>query len=398
MPRVIFVNRFYWPEEPATSQLLTDLAQSVADAGFMVCVITSCKAQSPCLETHRGVDILRVGPVRHDGRALVFRVFDFVSFISAALWRLLRLVRGGDTVVIMTDPPMLGALSAPLLEWRDVRLIHWIQDIYPDVAISVTGQRWMKFLKPWRDYAWRQAECCVTLGKDMASVLKGAAVADERITIIPNWAPEGLTEAPTSESNAIKTAWGVAEKFVILYSGNLGHVHDLMPVLDIAENLRNEPDIAFVFVGSGAQQNALRESAQNRRLHNIVFQPHQPRSRLGAALSAGDLHCVTLKEGCERCVLPSKLHGIIAVARPILFIGPKTSELFSMITEQKLGVSFTRNQAAVAAAEIRALKSDSQRRIAMSAAARQLHQETGFSASRLAWLNLLGRPSLKPSH
>lgn len=399
MPRVIFVNRFYWPEEPATSQLLTDLAEAVAAAGFKVTVITSHgRTAAARRESHRGVEILRVGPARHDGRSLGFRLIDFVGFMLAALWQLVRTVRGGDVVVCMSDPPLIGTLAQPLLDWRDARLIHWIQDIYPEVAIALTGHRWLRILQPCRDHAWRRADRCVTLGPDMATVLNKAGVRSERVAIIPNWAPEGLSEAPAAESDAIKSEWGVAGKFVVLYSGNLGQVHDLMPVLDIAAELKHEMDIAFVFVGSGAQQAELRRSAQQRQLGNVSFQAHQPRSRLGATLSAGDLHWVTLKAGCEACVLPSKLHGIMAVGRPVWFIGPAHSELFHRIENEEIGRSFTRTQVKEAAAAILALKHDPKRSAAMAAAARRVHQRTGFATSRSAWLNLLGRHPPSPQH
>ncbi|MCC6414946.1 MAG: glycosyltransferase family 4 protein [Opitutaceae bacterium] len=392
MARVIFINRFYWPEEPATSQLLTDLAQSAAASGFPVSVITSRRGgDSPRHETHRDVKILRVGFARHDRRTPVFRMLDFASFMFAALWRLWREVRGGDTVVILTDPPLFGALAAPLLDWRDARVIHWVQDIYPEVAIALTGQRWLRLLQPWRNHTWRRADHCVTLGSDMAAVLLQAGVASDRLNVIPNWAPEGLAEAPEADCARVKTDWGVAGKFIVLYSGNLGLVHDLMPVLRVAEALKDNPAIALVFVGHGGQHDALRRAAHERGLSNITFQPPQPRTRLGAALSAGDLHWVTLKPGCESCVMPSKLHGILAVARPVLFIGPKSSALFRQIEAENLGLSFTRDQTTEAAAAILALKNDPARRAAMAAQARAHHGATGFATSRDAWLNLLGR-------
>lgn len=399
MPRVIFVNRFYWPEEPATSQLLTDLAQAAAAAGFQVTVIASRRSDGmPPQETHHGVNILRVGFARHDRQSPVFRVLDFASFMFAALWRLSRLVRGGDTVVIMTDPPLLGALAAPLLDWRDARIIHWVQDIYPEVAIALTGQRWLRLLQPWRNHTWRRADLCVTLGSDMASVLLKAGVNEERLNIIPNWAPAGLAEASEADCARIKTDWGVAGKFIVLYSGNLGLVHDLMPVLRVAEALKDNSDIAFVFVGRGGQQDALRHAVRQSGLPNVSFLPPQPRARLSAALSAGDLHWVTLKPGCETCVMPSKLHGIIAVARPVLFIGPQTSALFRFITEENLGLSFTRDQIEEAAAAILALKDDRTRRATMATHAHRLHQASGFAASRTAWLNLLGRAPNSAQH
>lgn len=389
MARVTFVNRFYWPEEPATSQLLTDLAQALVKAGYEVVVVTSRRDPAAAKhETRHGVQIHRVGLPRHGGRSAFIRIIDFASFIISASGHLLSKARGGDTIVFMTDPPLLGAIATAELEWRDVRIVHWVQDIYPEVAIELTKHRWLRFLIPLRNWAWRTASACATLGRDMAAVISQAGATP---TIIPNWAPDGLHESPADESAAIKHTWGVAGKFVALYSGNLGQVHDLHAILDIAEHLKNDTDIVFVIVGHGAQQAALKAAAATRGLRNVTFQPHQPRAQLNASLSAGDLHFVTLKPGCETCVLPSKFHGILAVARPVLFIGPESSEFFSLIPNAKLGLSFTRNNSVQAADAIRRLKDDQIRYRELVASVRHYAQSHGFDASLSAWLNLLGR-------
>lgn len=394
MRRVFFINRFYWPEEPATSQLLTDLAQAVAAAGLSVSVITSRRdRRASRRETHQGVKVIRVGFVRHDGRAAIFRIIDFVGFMLAALWRLWREVHGGDTVVIMTDPPLLGALAAPLLDWRDARIIHWVQDIYPEVAVALTGQRWLNILRPWRNHAWRRADACVTIGHDMAGVLSRTGMGASRLTIIPNWAPRGLTEASPQAVEFTKRAWGVADKFVVLYSGNLGRVHDLEPVLDVAAELRAVPEIAFVFVGSGAQQRILQAAASERHLTNVTFRPPESRANLSASLSAGDLHWVTLKPGCETCVLPSKFHGIMAVARPVLFLGPTNSELFRSISESNLGLSFSRNQTIAAAQAIITLRHDRALYHDLCESARRHAAAHGLAQATTEWLKLLGQRS-----
>jgi colanic acid biosynthesis glycosyl transferase WcaI len=354
--RFIFINRFYWPDEPATAQLLTDLAETLAGFGHHVTVITSQASSAvPPFEIRRDVTILRVRGTRWARGGPPGKIADFTTFYCGALLRLFATARRGDLTVALTDPPLIGVGVWLIARLRGARVMHWVQDIYPEIAITLTGHRWLGFLRPLRDLAWRRAEACVTLGTDMAEVLRSAGVKPPQLALIPNWAPSGISPQPPSAANSLRTAWGLAGKFVVLYSGNLGRAHDLGPLLEVAAQLRAHDHITLVFVGAGAQRATLMAAAQQRGLTNIQFQPPQPRADLAASLALGDLHLVTLRPGCETAVFPSKLYGITAVGRPVLFIGPRDCELAGLVREHGFGRTFTRDESVPIAATISAL-------------------------------------------
>src|SRR6185369_10286114 len=119
---------------------------------------------------------------------------------------------------------------------------------------------------------------CIALGADMAAVLADAGVAANKVFLIPNWAPDGLTSQPPAV--ALRATWNLRGKFVVAYSGNLGRVHDLRPVLELAEALRDDDRIAFVFIGGGAQRVPLETEARRRQLDHVSFHPPQPRAQL----------------------------------------------------------------------------------------------------------------------
>jgi hypothetical protein len=387
---LIFINRFYWPDEPATAQLLTDLAEGLAATGERVTVITSHngRADLPGEELHQGVHILRVRSTRWGQKNLAGRTLDFTAFSLGALVRLARIARPGDTVVVMTDPPLLAILATPLARWRGARVVHWVQDIYPELATALTDAKWLQILRPLRDRAWRRAVTCVVPGDDMAAYLAGRGV--EKIAMIPNWAPAGLTPRPPGAADALRDAWGLRGKFIAAYSGNLGRVHDLMPLLDLAAALQAETDIVFVFIGDGAQRNALEIAAQKRGLNNVRFFPAQPRTQLAETLALGDVHFVTLRPGCEPLVFPSKLHGIAAIGRPVLLVGPRDCALARLVTGHGMGAAFTREETALLAETIRSLHGDPARQRAWSEAAEEFHRETGGVERAVAdWRKLL---------
>jgi colanic acid biosynthesis glycosyl transferase WcaI len=387
---LIFINRFYWPDEPATAQLLTDLAEALAATGEPVTVITSHNGRAgiPGDESRQGVRILRVRSTRWGGKNLAGRALDFTAFSLGALARLARFARPGDTVVVMTDPPLLAIFATTLARWRGARVVHWVQDIYPELAVALTGTKWLRIFQLWRDRAWRRAGACVVPGDDMAAFLAGRGV--EKIAIIPNWAPTGLAPMPTGASNALRDAWGLRGKFIAAYSGNLGRVHDLMPLLDAAAALQAEPDIVFIFIGDGAQRDALEAAAQERGLNNVRFFPPQPRVQLAETLALGDAHFVTLRPGCEQLVFPSKLHGIAAAGRPVLFVGPRDCALARLVTGRGMGAVFTREEIIPLTETILSLHRDAARQRAWSEAAEKYHRETGGVERAVAdWRKLL---------
>ncbi len=377
--RFVFLNRFYWPDEPATAQLLADLAEALAARGHAVTIIASRPGNpsAPLVETHRGVLIRRVRGTRWSRFGLAGKAVDFATFYFAALTRLAFTAQRGDLVVALTDPPLIGIGAWLVARACGARIIHWVQDIYPEVAITLTGYEWPRVFRPLRNLAWRHSDACVTLGADMAAVLARAGVAASKIILSPNWAPAGLTPQPAHAARLLRAEWNLTGKFIALYSGNFGRVHDLEPLLEVAKHLRAHPHIALVFVGAGAQRAALIAEAQRRDLANVHFHPSQPRAHLAESLALGDVHFVTLRPGCETSVFPSKLYGIAAIGRPVVFVGPRDCELARLVRVQNFGLAFTRDEAPGIAAALVTLSAAPADCARLSAAALAFAHATG---------------------
>jgi colanic acid biosynthesis glycosyl transferase WcaI len=397
MGRILFVNRFYWPDTPATGQLLTDLASRLAQTGHRVVVITSGIAgMHPSTETHDGVEITRVRTPRWAQTTVAGKALSFVVFFVGAGWLLFRGTQTSDTVVVMTDPPLFGIVAAMIARMKRARLIHWLQDIYPEIAIAVTGHRWLRGVKPWRDAAWRRADACITLSGEMTDVVRRAGVAGERIHTIPNWPPAGLVAVDCREAavTELRREWCGSAEFVIGYSGNLGRVHDLAPIISAADLLREEDHIRFVFIGTGAQRRPVEADVARRGLRNVAFVPSQPRDRLSTSLAVADVHLVTLRPGCERYVFPSKLYGVAAIGRPVLFVGPPACELARRVLHERMGRVADRDHPTQIAEAIRDLAGNRAELMAQSAAAARFGAAHDFERAYTAWSEVFATPAL----
>ncbi|MEN9662523.1 MAG: hypothetical protein RL324_1472 [Verrucomicrobiota bacterium] len=381
--RLIFLNRFYWPDEPATAQLLTDLAEGLARRGHEITVITSHpgRPEVPRRETRHGVRIIRTRSLGLGRHGLVGRAADFVLYLAGAKMTLVLEAGPGSLVVAMTDPPLLGPVTWIYAGLAGASVLHWTQDIYPEVAEAVAPGLLSRLagllLRPWRNLAWRHSRGVAALGQEMAFFLRVHGVRHERVTIIPNWAPAGTEIATPADVRARRAVWDVTDRLVIAYSGNLGRVHDLAPILEIAAALREEREFVFLFIGGGAQRAELAQAVAAQKLPNVRFLPAQPRDKLAASLAAADLHLVTLRPGCEALVFPSKFYGIAAAARPVVFIGPADCELARLIRDRGMGIARPREDIAGLAAELRRLRDDPAALAAAGAAAAAFSRTAG---------------------
>ncbi|AOS45728.1 putative glycosyl transferase [Lacunisphaera limnophila] len=372
LPRVIFVNRVYWPSTEATAQLLTDLAEGLAARGWTVHVIAAGGDSGP----RNGVTIHRTGPGEQHG-GMVSRAWNFHRFQASARRRLTTLGRPGDLLVVMTDPPLLVTSLAPVAARLGLRLVPWVQDIYPEIAAVHFGR-----LAGWllsrsqrrRTAAWLAARTCVTLGEDMRAMLLRQGVPPDRTCLIPNWAPRELdASADRAAIDERRRAWGVADKFVVAYSGNLGRVHEFDTVLAAAEQLRSTPEIILLLIGRGARLEEVARSAAARGLTNLRILPPEPRERLAAALAAPDAHCVTLRPDYGALVYPSKLAGVLAAARPVLYVGPSSGDIARLIRQEGCGAAFAPGDGTGLAATIRRWHADPALPRDLGAAARSVY-------------------------
>jgi glycosyltransferase involved in cell wall biosynthesis len=321
--RVVFVNRYFHPDHSATSQIASDLAFHLASRGWEVVAITSrqryddARARFPSREDKNGVRIVRVWSTRFGRAGLIGRAVDYVTFYLSAYFAIRR-ERRDAVVVPMTDPPLMSVVAAAASQ----RTVNWVQDLFPEVAEGL-GIRVPRVVRRLRDWSLRRAKKNVVLGDLMAARVPNAV-------IIHNWADAAL-EPVARDTNPLRAEWQLGEDFVAGYSGNLGRAHEFDTVLAA---MRRLPQIRFLFIGGGAKLDAVKRDATV----NATFLPYQPRERLAQSLSAADVHLVSLQPQLEGLVQPSKFYGVLAVGRPVIFIGARDGELARIIDEHRCGV------------------------------------------------------------
>jgi glycosyltransferase involved in cell wall biosynthesis len=212
--------------------------------------------------------------------------------------------------------------------------------------------RWLEAL------SFRSADAVVALGPCMAARLRGHGVDPRRLHVLGVWADAREVPATPPGSGPLRAELDLAGRFVVMYSGNAGLSHDFRAACAAMDALADDDRFVFLFAGGGRRLPELREHARRRGLANVRFLPYFPRERLGEALGLADAHLVTLRRGLEGVVVPCKLYGAMAAARPVLFVGPAESTAALEVRRAGAGLCLAPEDGAGLAAALRRLADD----------------------------------------
>ena len=145
--------------------------------------------------------------------------------------------------------------------------------------------------------------------------------------VIPNWADGEAIRPDPEAGRGFRREHGLEDRFVALYSGNLGLAHRFDAVVEVAKMLEmSKPEALLMFVGGGPRLDSLRSAVDG--LTNVRFLPYQPRERLGELYNAADAHLVTLRDEVAGLLVPSKYAAALAAGKPVLLVGGRGADLF----------------------------------------------------------------------
>ena len=349
---ICFFNRSYWPDQAATGQLLTELAEDlVARHGCAVTVVAGCALNAAAdaagriwrpieREARNGVTIVRANGTLYSPRRFAGRAANYLTYFASASAAAFR-VGHPDVVVSLTDPPIVGLAARWAARRANARFVFLCEDIFPEVASLLEdfhNPTVNRTLDRVNRYLLREADAVVALGERMRARLvdeKGAEPS--RVHVIHNWADcEAIVPGP--KDNTFSREMGLADRFVLMHSGNVGLSQNLDVLIEAADRLRSRDRLAIVIVGEGARREHLEREVQRRGLSNVRFLPYQPKARLHESFAAADAFLVSLKPGIEGYIVPSKLYGILAAGRPFIAAVDPSCEAAEIARTGRCGV------------------------------------------------------------
>jgi colanic acid biosynthesis glycosyl transferase WcaI len=373
--RLLLINQYFPPDHAPTGLMLEAVVAVLAERGHEVTVLCARGGYAGAGEAAWGgadrgaLSVVRIGATRFGRSSFVGKLADYFSFyLAVAVVILLRRPRP-DRVVVLTTPPYLSVLARLAGKCAGADHAHWVMDLYPDVMVAhgMLGAGGL----PHRVLAWlarlgfggRRCAGVMTLGPDMAARVSAYLPDGRKAAWVPLWNTDPLGDpavpanaAGSTESHAelaaadeLRSARGwKKDELVVMYSGNMGLGHRFSEILEVVRvhlmgaggippDVEASPRVRVVLYGAGKRRREIEEFIRDHPAAPVELHDYVSRDLLAAHLRSADVHLASLESGWEGTMVPSKLQGIFAVGRPVIFVGSETSSIGEWIKQSSGG-------------------------------------------------------------
>ena len=369
--KLLIYAHYYIPDTASTGQILRELAEGMLDKFdiTIICVVPSYlgtiedkyRIQKYYKEEINGVKVLRIRVPEFSKSNKKSRVKNIVSYFFGAIGATLK-VGKMDYVFSISQPPILGGLLGVWGKWiKHAKYIYNIQDFNPEQVLAVgysKSKLITKVMMCLDMFSCKQSDLIITVGRDLVETVKRRFKGKKmpKTVLINNWTDEKKIY-PLSEDHPqvleFKRRYGLENKFVIMYSGNIGLYYDLEKLVKVLKQFRKgytlkgeyEPgpktadgrEVMFAFVGAGSILDKLVLYIKKHHFENVVFIPYQDKANLIYSLNAGDVHWCVNAKGIKGVSCPSKVYGIMAAGKAIIGVLENGTEVRELIEESHCG-------------------------------------------------------------
>lgn len=308
------------------------MAEAEARAGHDVTIVGLRRAARPVKRRAIGPGSLTIVSVVRPAyrkqswvRRLAWSLATNAALIRAG-WRAMR---RSDVIRFTGSPPFLLYFVFAANLWLGKRLVYRITDFYPECIIAALDRRslLLEVLRLVTNLLRRRIDAFEAIGEDLRRRLIDCGVDPNRIVLRRDVSPVTIGAG----TEPLERPAALAGKVALLYSGNLGVAHDTATLLDgyRAHHRQGNGKVVLWLNATGSGAEDLAQRLTNERLP-FVCSDLQPLDRLASLLVTPDAHLITLKPSFSGFVLPSKIYGCLASGKPLLFVGPRNSDVHAL--------------------------------------------------------------------
>jgi glycosyltransferase involved in cell wall biosynthesis len=335
-PRIVFINQMAGP-------LFRELAEDISEK-WPPCILLTGHADTLEKAGQSGSLCIEAAP-EYDRNSNLSRLVSGLHFIFYAFLQCCRSPKN-SLLFLLSTPLCLGIIGYLFKRLRGQRYVILVHDIYPDTLVTcgllkesgLVTRLWHQMNR----LAWENAEIVFAIGNRMAKNLERrfdvTKTATKGVVTIHNWANTEWIGPMAKAENEFAKKYGQVGKLTVMYSGNLGHTHDIETILVAAKKLKEVHSVHFMIIGEGSKRRMVEEWKFKNNLKNLTILPFQPESVLPASLSTADIAIITLDRGSEGLSVPSKTHYCMAAGSALLGICDENSEMAQMITRYDCGL------------------------------------------------------------
>lgn len=352
--KIVFVINYFYPDFASTGQLMTELCLELQDKFDITVIAAQPGYAGEDIKTKKiieedkleNIKIVRVRVPKVDKKSKVSRVKYILSYFTLATIALLK-QRNVDIIYTISQPPVLGGIVGTIGKFfKKSKHVYNIQDFNPEQAeaVSYTNKKFIfNIARKIDNINCSYSDHVIVVGNDMAKTLEKRFDSKKvpNHSVINNWTNEGEI-VPVNKDNPMVAQFikenNLDNKFIVMYSGNIGLFYDLENIIKITKEFSHYEDLVFLFIGEGAMKENMKTFVMENGIENVLFLPYQPKEFIKYSLNVADIHLVVNQKGIKGVSVPSKIYGVMAAGKPILGVLERESEAEILITNSDCGV------------------------------------------------------------
>ena len=331
--KILYISQYFPPEMGAPSARIHELSRRWVAQGHQVTVITGFPNHPTGIipenysqhiykqEELDGIRLIRTYIFPTANKGFIKRILSYLSFMLSSVllgaWR-----SGRPDVIVATSPQFFVGVAGylmSLVKWRP--FIFEVRDLWPESIVQLgmlKNKMAIRILEYIEVFLYRRARGIIVVAESSIPILNRKGIASSKIDVVKNGVDLQLFDVAKT-GQGVRRQIQLDSKIVVSYIGTHGLSHALDKVIECAALMHDEPKIQFLLIGEGAEKENLQQQAKALGLRNVTFLNQVDKQVLPNYYAASDLVLVTLRDlELFRCVIPSKIFEIMAMARPII--------------------------------------------------------------------------------
>lgn len=354
--KLLIYAHYFYPDIASTAQILCDLCKGLQNDMdiTVICTVPSYtgkveekyKSKRFYMESYDKINIIRVRVPEFDKTNKKSRIKNLLTYLFNSIIATCKL-DNQDYIFTISQPPILGGILGLIGKViKGGKFIYNIQDFNPEQTIAVgyvKNKLMINAALSVDKFTCKHSDEVIVVGRDMLETLQKRFNGNfkRKSVFINNWIDEKEIYPLKKEDKNVglfRQKYGLKDKFVIMYSGNIGLYYDLENIIKVTQRFQKFKDVIFAFVGDGSIVGKLKKYASENKLNNVIFIPYQKKEDLNISLNSADVHFVVNAKGIKGVSVPSKLYGVMAAGKPAIAVLEDGSEARMIIEECGCGI------------------------------------------------------------
>lgn len=364
--RILYLHQYFNTPSMSGGTRSYEFARRLVEWGHEVHVVTSWRnpdGKSARFETtESGIRVTWL-PVPYSNKmSYRNRIRAFADFAVRAC--MVSRTIPADLVFATSTPLTIVIPGIFASRSKGVPMVLEVRDLWPDVPIALGALKnpLLRLAATWLErVAYRSATRIVALSSGMCDGITRNGGDRDRITVIPNCCDMELFDPARADPQKFLREHPVlGDRPLVVYAGTLGLANGASYLVKIAHNcLAAESELCIVVVGEGAERDLIHAEAQKLNVlgRNFFLLPACPKALVPSLFAAARVVVsVFLDDTSLQANSANKFFDGLAAGRPIAInYGGWQADL---IRSHQLGVVLSPNDIPNAAAQLRALVSD----------------------------------------